>query len=414
MARYTPRQQAARKLLLGYIRHKKYSTYRRNKRQKVSRLRRREQNRRNGARRRANREETSSSELSSSFSSMSLDSEEPRHIEFDHPTSDSETSSSSTDSSGSTLDSSSNDHGIEMGLLEVHLEGSSSSETDFSSDESRSSSSGTDSTMSELHERDDFDFDINNPEQPEEVDEDERAPEREFSGEDGDDEAEGDTDSELLGGDNEGDFEFRRWRYSRYVAQNYRRLYSHRYLQPHQRRKERGPARLPFILSYVKENDPAEFRSALRVTPNTFDRLVSEIEDDPVFLNNSQNEQIPVAHQLAVVLFRFGHSGNAASLKRVAEWAGYGKGTVLLMTRRVLTALLRPEFLKRAVPPPTESEREEAKQWVEEHSCYAWRNGWLFVDGTLIPLYYRPFWYAEAYFDRKCNYSLNIQVHICV
>ncbi|KLO04189.1 hypothetical protein SCHPADRAFT_840943, partial [Schizopora paradoxa] len=139
-------------------------------------------------------------------------------------------------------------------------------------------------------------------------------------------------------------------------------------------------------------------------------RLVAEIEDDPVFVNNSQNEQIPVAHQVAVLLFRFGHSGNAASLKRVAEWSGYGKGTVLLMTRRVLTALLRPEFIKTAVPPPTEAEREEAKQWVEEHSCHAWRNGWLFVDGTLIPLYYRPFWYAEAYFDRKSNYSLNIQV----
>ncbi len=32
------------------------------------------------------------------------------------------------------------------------------------------------------------------------------------------------------------------------------------------------------------------------------------------------------------------------------------------------------------------------------------------VDGTLVPLYYRPYWYAEAYFDRKSNYSLNIQV----
>ncbi|KLO05015.1 hypothetical protein SCHPADRAFT_839887 [Schizopora paradoxa] len=206
------------------------------------------------------------------------------------------------------------------------------------------------------------------------------------------------------------DVPFRRWRYSRYVAQQYRRLYSQRYLKPHRKRRERGPARLPYVLSYVKENEPADFRSALRVSPATFDRLVNELEDDPVFLNNSQNEQIPVSHQVAVLLFRFGHSGNAASLKRVAEWSGYGKGTVLLMTRRVLTALLRPEFLKSSIPPPTEEEREAAKKWVEEHSCYAWRNGWLFVDGTLIPLYFRPYWYGEAYFDRKCNYSLNIQV----
>jgi len=83
---------------------------------------------------------------------------------------------------------------------------------------------------------------------------------------------------------------------------------------------------------------------------------------------------------------------------------------VLLITRRVLTALLRRDFLDKAVRPPTAEEKEEAKQWVEDHSCYAWRNGWLFVDGTLIPLYFRPFWYAEAYFDRKSNYSLNIQI----
>lgn len=32
------------------------------------------------------------------------------------------------------------------------------------------------------------------------------------------------------------------------------------------------------------------------------------------------------------------------------------------------------------------------------------------MDGTLVPLTYRPFWFGESYFDRKCNYSLNIQI----
>jgi hypothetical protein len=60
---------------------------------------------------------------------------------------------------------------------------------------------------------------------------------------------------------------------------------------------------------------------------------------------------------------------------------------------------------------PTPGEKEEAKQWVEKRSsCPAWRDGWCFVDGTLIPLAFRPFWYGQSYFDRKCNYSLNIQV----
>ena len=32
------------------------------------------------------------------------------------------------------------------------------------------------------------------------------------------------------------------------------------------------------------------------------------------------------------------------------------------------------------------------------------------MDGTLVPLAFRPFWYEQSYFDRKCQYSLNIQV----
>jgi hypothetical protein len=94
----------------------------------------------------------------------------------------------------------------------------------------------------------------------------------------------------------------------------------------------------------------------------------------------------------------------------VRKWAGVSKGLVKLATRRVMTALLSPEFMKQAVQLPTDEEKEEAKIWVEEHSCRAWRDGWCLVDGTLIPLYNRPYWYGESYFDRKCNYSLNIQV----
>ena len=61
---------------------------------------------------------------------------------------------------------------------------------------------------------------------------------------------------------------------------------------------------------------------------------------------------------------------------------------------------------------PTAAEKEEAKTWVEEHSCKAWCGGWCMVDGTQIPLADRPYWFGESYFDRKCNYSLNVQAHL--
>jgi hypothetical protein len=54
--------------------------------------------------------------------------------------------------------------------------------------------------------------------------------------------------------------------------------------------------------------------------------------------------------------------------------------------------------------------KEHAKAWVENNSCHAWRNGWLMVDGTLIPLYARPAFFGNVFFDRKSNYSLNVQV----
>jgi hypothetical protein len=52
--------------------------------------------------------------------------------------------------------------------------------------------------------------------------------------------------------------------------------------------------------------------------------------------------------------------------------------------------------------------RDEAKRWVEQMSCPDWRDGWLMVDGTIVPLYMRPALYGNVWFDRKSNYSMNV------
>ncbi|EEB95596.1 hypothetical protein MPER_05407, partial [Moniliophthora perniciosa FA553] len=169
------------------------------------------------------------------------------------------------------------------------------------------------------------------------------------------------------------------------------------------------PPQLPHCLNVKKHHYPDSFREDLRVSPTTFDRLVDILQDDMVFRNDSSNEQLPVEQQVAVALYRFGHYGNAASLKKVAEWAGLGKGTVTKCTRRVMSAILQPSFKDRYVRMPTDEEKEEAKRWVAQASCEAWRDGWCLVDGTLIKLFARPHWYGESYYDRKCNYSLNSQ-----
>jgi hypothetical protein len=221
-----------------------------------------------------------------------------------------------------------------------------------------------------------------------------------FSGAEGDDEETSDDDSE--------DDLLRPSFLRRFIIDEVRTMYETRYENP-RNTLPRGPSHLRHVLTALKVGREDHFRQALRVSPQTFDTLVARLETDPIFFNNSNQPQLPVELQVAVALYRFGHDGNAASMQSVANWAGLGKGTVHLYTRRVMTAVLRPSFMQNAVRMPTAAEKEKAKRWVHTHSCKAWRNGWCFVDGTLVPLDERPTWYGPSYFDRKCNYSLNIQ-----
>ncbi|KAL1678490.1 hypothetical protein EV122DRAFT_211868 [Schizophyllum commune] len=192
-------------------------------------------------------------------------------------------------------------------------------------------------------------------------------------------------------------------------------MYKNRYEVPRTRHERPPESYLHHVLLRLKHANPDHFREHLRMYPHTFDELVARIQDDVVFTNNSATaHQAPVEEQLAVALYRFGHDGNAAGWQATADWAGIGKGSVQNYVQRVMTALLRPSsgFMQEVVQLPTAEEKEEAKEWVEEHSCRGWRGGWCFVDGTLVPLARRPVWYGESYFDRKSRYSLNIQVSV--
>jgi hypothetical protein len=97
---------------------------------------------------------------------------------------------------------------------------------------------------------------------------------------------------------------------------------------------------MPHVLKVLKVERSDQFQEILRVNPATFDKIVDNIKDDPVFFNNSNNPQIPVEQQLTITLYRFGHDGNAASQAAVGHWAGGGKGSPSLHTKRVMTAVL--------------------------------------------------------------------------
>ncbi len=124
-------------------------------------------------------------------------------------------------------------------------------------------------------------------------------------------------------------------------------------------------------LSQYRATHPKKFRRNLRVSPTTFDALVSRIEGHQVFENRSNSQQFPVEIQLAIALFRFGHEGNAASVDAIAQWAGVSAGLVVKATRRVMIAVL--SLHDSVIRWPTEEEKEEARQWVEQAAC----NGFL-------------------------------------
>ena len=117
-----------------------------------------------------------------------------------------------------------------------------------------------------------------------------------------------------------------------------------------------------------------------------------------------------VEQQLAIALYCFGHYRNAASTMKVALWAGVGFGTVPLVPKQVIKALNSEQFHHSSVHWSSEGAKATAKASVEEASCPAWHDGWLMVDGTLVPLFMHPGFFGNTWFDQKSNYSMNVQI----
>jgi hypothetical protein len=165
-------------------------------------------------------------------------------------------------------------------------------------------------------------------------------------------------------------------------------------------------------LAWEYAKDPAtynHFVSMLRVTPESFEYLTRLIEDHPVFQSNSPKAQAPVEYQLAVTLFRMGRYGNGAGVRDIARQAGISEGAVEAFTARCFVAILAQHdtFCCK----PTQAEIEVEKQWIEDQiGVPEWRDGWLMYDGTIVVLFKKPGLHSDAYFTRKMNYGLNVQI----
>lgn len=105
--------------------------------------------------------------------------------------------------------------------------------------------------------------------------------------------------------------------------------------------KDREPitkfnALMSIFLKTYKTQRPDLFRLDACINPSTFDRLIERLQNHPSFQNNSHQNQMPVDQHNLIVLKRFGTYGNGMTVQGVAQSAGVGKGTVDLVTRRVM------------------------------------------------------------------------------
>ncbi|KIO01527.1 hypothetical protein M404DRAFT_149663 [Pisolithus tinctorius Marx 270] len=154
------------------------------------------------------------------------------------------------------------------------------------------------------------------------------------------------------------------------------------------------------------------FHKILHVDPNTFDFILDQISNHPIFKNNSQNQQLPVALQLAIFLNRAGHYGNAVTPEDVRQWVGVSVGSVINCTHWVMIALLDQHDKFIYFLDVDDIEMENVRTFVEKHACAAWQNGVFAVDGSAVKLMSKHSIYSKTFYDRKCNYSLNCQVRV--
>ena len=168
-------------------------------------------------------------------------------------------------------------------------------------------------------------------------------------------------------------------------------------------RRESVPKSSHFVNEVLKKLNDARFKEDVRMSREAFADLTNRLSGHRVFHNTSRHPQRSVQLQFMVALYRFGCSGNGASVGKVARHFGLSEGAVILYTNRVIVALLSIE--KDVILWPDVAERKVIKKRIFELSSFP--NCLGFVDGTLIVLANKPNMEGADYFSHKARYGIN-------
>jgi hypothetical protein len=147
------------------------------------------------------------------------------------------------------------------------------------------------------------------------------------------------------------------------------------------------------------------YLQSAQTTKEGFIHVLRNIYQNPVFFSQGRKPQLPVPHQLALTLEWLGTYGNGASIGCLSQNLSVGRGTVVKVTRRILTALL--DLGKQYFTWPDQERQKEISEVMQLEGfdgCVG------FVDGTNFPLFQRPGKDGEVFFDCKKRYSINTQI----
>ncbi|KAI7938593.1 hypothetical protein MJO28_014172 [Puccinia striiformis f. sp. tritici] len=150
-----------------------------------------------------------------------------------------------------------------------------------------------------------------------------------------------------------------------------------------------------------------DFKQAVCTTRDSFMWLLKQIYAHSIFHNNSPRQQLLIPHQLALTLKRLGSNGNGASVGRFSRNLSAGQGTVIKVSHRVIEAI--NSLSMDHIVWPSQAQHQEMSAVLREEDFEGCVG---FVDGTTIPLHQRPGLDGEVYWDRKKQYSINVQVHL--
>lgn len=140
--------------------------------------------------------------------------------------------------------------------------------------------------------------------------------------------------------------------------------------------------------------DASRFKSFIGMHRDTFNALVTLIEKHRVF---DDGNELAVAHQLAIVLYRMKTFGSGGTLRKVAARFCVGDGaTIIRITKRVFLAILETDELR--IRWPNSDERKLLNIKDDLPGCVA------IVYGTHTILTIKPEVNPVHYFNYKQNY----------